>query len=117
MSTGDPAQAARLAALLRGETAVTQADVTASGGDACLTLLLQLQERLGALERDRLFLESVVENLPHKVFVKEARELRFVRFNRAGEELLGYDRAELLGKNDGDFFPPGRSGLLHRQGP
>jgi PAS domain S-box-containing protein len=28
-----------------------------------------------------------------------------VRFNRAGEELLGLSRSELIGKNDYDFFP------------
>ena len=39
------------------------------------------------------------------IFVKEAEELRFVRFNRAGEELLGHARADLIGKNDYDFFP------------
>src|SRR5262249_43396380 len=32
--------------------------------------------------------------------------LRFVHFNRAGEELLGIPRSELIGKNDFDFFPP-----------
>ena len=51
------------------------------------------------------FLEAVIANLPNMVFVKEARELRFVRMNRAGEELLGISRDELLGKNDFDFFP------------
>ena len=40
------------------------------------------------------------------VFVKDAGSLRFVRFNRAGEELLGTRGAELIGKNDLDFFPP-----------
>ena len=51
------------------------------------------------------FIESVLEHLPNMVFVKDAKDLRFVRFNRAGEELLGYSRSELLGKNDYDFFP------------
>ena len=34
-----------------------------------------------------------------------AEELRFERFNRAGEELLGVASSELLGKNDYDMFP------------
>jgi two-component system, cell cycle sensor histidine kinase and response regulator CckA len=51
------------------------------------------------------FLDSIIENIPHMIFVKEAQELRFVRFNKAGEELLGYSRFELIGKNDYDFFP------------
>jgi PAS domain S-box-containing protein len=53
----------------------------------------------------RLFLESVVENLPNMIFIKDAEHLRFVRFNKAGEELLGFARADLLGKSDYDFFP------------
>lgn len=55
-------------------------------------------------KKDR-FLESIIENVPDMIFLKDARELRFVRLNRAGEELLGLRREELLGKNDHDFFP------------
>ena len=51
------------------------------------------------------FLDSIVENIPNMIFVKDAAELRFVRFNRAGEELLGFSRQELIGKSDHDFFP------------
>ncbi len=57
------------------------------------------------LRKHRWFLESIVENVPTMIFVKEARELRFERFNRAGEELLGLSRGVLIGKNDYDFFP------------
>lgn len=51
------------------------------------------------------FLDTILENIPNMVFVKEAEELRFVRFNKAGEELLGYSRDQLIGQNDYDFFP------------
>jgi PAS domain S-box-containing protein len=51
-------------------------------------------------------IETVVENVPLMIFLKEATDLRFVIFNRAGEELLGYDRKDLLGKNNLDLFPP-----------
>jgi PAS domain S-box-containing protein len=50
-------------------------------------------------------LASIVEFLPDMVFVKDAEELRFVHLNRKAEELIGYPRADLLGKNDYDFFP------------
>jgi DNA-binding response OmpR family regulator len=33
------------------------------------------------LRRSEIFLESIVENIPDMIFVKDARELRFVRFN------------------------------------
>jgi two-component system, sensor histidine kinase len=51
------------------------------------------------------FLSSVIENIPNMIFVKDANELKFVRFNRAGEKLIGISRKELIGKNDYDFFP------------
>jgi PAS domain S-box-containing protein len=57
------------------------------------------------VEQARIFLDSIVENLPIMVFVKDAADLRFIRFNRAGEQLLGFRREDLLGKNDYDFFP------------
>jgi len=58
-----------------------------------------------ALRESEAFLRTIVENIPDMIFVKDAEELKFVRFNKAGEELLGYSREELIGKNDYDFFP------------
>lgn len=58
------------------------------------------------LHRTNRFLDTIIENIPNMIFIKEARDLRFVRINRAGEELLGHGREELVGKNDTDFFPP-----------
>jgi PAS domain S-box-containing protein len=51
------------------------------------------------------YLTSIFENIPDMVFIKDAKHLRFVFINRAGEELLGIPGSELLGRNDYDFFP------------
>jgi PAS domain S-box-containing protein len=59
-----------------------------------------------SLQETRNFLETVIDNLPVMLFVKEAKDLRFVTLNRAGEELLGLRREQLYGKHDHDFFPP-----------
>ncbi|HSV90021.1 MAG TPA: PAS domain S-box protein, partial [Nitrospiraceae bacterium] len=50
-------------------------------------------------------LASIIENIPHMIFVKDAKTLKFVRLNQAGEQLLGYPREKLVGKSDYDFFP------------
>ncbi len=65
--------------------------------------------------RDALFLRSVVDNIPYMIFVKDAQDLRFVRFNKAGEDLLGYKRDELIGKNDYDFFPEDEADFFTRK--
>ena len=64
-----------------------------------------LARRTEELEDARSFLDSVLENLPVMLFVKDARELKFVRWNRAEEEALGIDRSVAIGKSDYDFFP------------
>jgi PAS domain S-box-containing protein len=74
--------------------------VYATGRD--VTVSRRAQEEL---ERSERFLQSVLVNLPTMVFVKDADELRFVRMNRAEEELLGCSPGELVGKNDHDLFP------------
>ena len=57
------------------------------------------------LRENEKFLNTIVENIPDMIFVKDAENLRFIRFNRAGEKLLGYSRDELFGKSNHDFFP------------
>ncbi len=59
------------------------------------------------------FLDAIVENIPDMIFVKRAEDLMFVRFNRAGEELLGWTRQELLGKTDHDFYPKHEADFFH----
>jgi PAS domain S-box-containing protein len=71
-----------------------------------LAALLNEQRRnADELRASSRLLDSIIENIPNTIFLKRAADLRFVLFNRAGEQLLGFGRQELLGKNDYDFFP------------
>ncbi|MFH0974792.1 MAG: PAS domain S-box protein [Spirochaetota bacterium] len=81
---------------------------TYNGRRAILGTIIDVTERKHAeeaLKEKEEFLSSIVENIPDMIFIKDARELRFIRFNKAGENLLGYKREELIGRNDYDFFP------------
>ena len=50
-------------------------------------------------------LMAIIDNIPMMVFVKDAKDLSYVRFNSAGEKLTGITQDALLGKNDHDIFP------------
>lgn len=84
--------------------------------DRCIGFLAaNITERRRAEKRladQEQFLEAILENLPSMVFVKDAENLRFVRFNRAGEELLGIGRDQMIGKSDHDFFPPDQAAFF-----
>jgi PAS domain S-box-containing protein len=59
-----------------------------------------------ALRESEQFLSDILENIPTMVFVKDARDLRFVRVNRAAERTMGYSREELIGVDDQPLAPP-----------
>jgi len=70
---------------------------------------LERSEQLRAAEERAVqassLLDAIIENIPDMVFVKDADRLAFVRLNRAGEQLLGLSRGQLIGKTDFDLFP------------
>ena len=79
------------------------------GQDCVIGMLKDISDRKQAeIENWQIqnFLNSIIENIPNMLFVKDADTLQFLRFNKAGEELLGYPKEVLLGKSDYDFFPP-----------
>jgi two-component system, LuxR family, sensor kinase FixL len=91
-------------------SAVTKVPVTGEDGRIVgligisrdITSLKQAEEEM---KRSQAFLNSVIENLPITVFIKRADDLKFVLWNKAGEELTGRPAADFVGKSDHDFFP------------
>jgi PAS domain S-box-containing protein len=67
-----------------------------------------LDRREGAeasLRRSERFLDSMVDLMPMMVFVKDARDLKYLRMNQASIKIMGRSREELIGKTDFDLFP------------
>ena len=63
----------------------------------------QAEEKLKETQH---FLELVLNHLPVAVLTKEAKDLRFVLWNKFAEQVLGFRAEDAIGKNDYDFFPP-----------
>jgi len=58
------------------------------------------------------FLDAIIEHIPIVLFLKDAKSLRYVRVNRAGEDLLGWPRETFIGKNDFDLWPHDQAELF-----
>ena len=68
------------------------------------TLRSRLREQARRIEQTESSFESVVEGLPIGVFVVEPAEGRILEASLAGAGLLGWPRAELLGRPFGEFL-------------
>ena len=70
-----------------------------------IRVLAERERAEGEKRQFEKLLNSVIENNPVMIFLKDAKDLRFVMFNQAAEKITGYSRTELIGKNDHDLFP------------
>jgi len=64
------------------------------------------------LEQTRTFLDTIIENVPVPIVVKERDTLKFVLVNQAYEAFMGLPRDMLVGKTVFDLFPPQDAELI-----
>jgi diguanylate cyclase (GGDEF)-like protein/PAS domain S-box-containing protein len=57
------------------------------------------------LENTRSFLNTIIENVPSPIIVKDIATLRYLLINSAAEKLLGVDRTTMLNKTAKDVMP------------
>ena len=55
------------------------------------------------LRRTKMFLDTVIENVPMPILVKTVKDSRFALSNRASEELFGFKHDEVIGKSPHDL--------------
>lgn len=55
--------------------------------------------------REATFLQTLLDNMPTMLVVKDARDLRYIRINKAQEEWLATRHGEQIGKTVHDFYP------------
>jgi PAS domain S-box-containing protein len=68
-----------------------------------------------ALAQSQRFIDTIIENAPVPIVVKEPITQHITLVNRAYEQFLGKRREELVGKTVHDIFPPGQAGAIARQ--
>ena len=84
------------------DVAIYSRPLTYQGHNAVLLAAVDVtnQKRVEEdLHRTRTFLDNIIENLPTMVFVKDARDKKCILINRAGEQILGKPREQLLGRD------------------
>ena len=56
-------------------------------------------------DRNRRFLDLIIDNVPTTIIVKDARSRKYVLINQAGEEYFGAPREQIIGKTAQDVWP------------
>jgi diguanylate cyclase (GGDEF)-like protein/PAS domain S-box-containing protein len=76
--------------------------------------ITERQRLLRERDRDREFLNQIIDNIPIMIAVKDVTERKFVLANRAAEALWGIPRAQVLGKTARELFPQSQADLIDR---
>jgi PAS domain S-box-containing protein len=62
-------------------------------------------KQLNSIQEINHFLDTVLENLPNLVFVRDIDSRRYLRVNKAVEAFLGLTKEDIIGKTNYDLFP------------
>ena len=78
------------------------------GAGVIVTEITEVKRLLAEVTQKELFLRLLFENIPEKIFVKDAGS-RYLYCNENFAQDLGITSGEIAGKRDEDFFPIGIS--------
>jgi len=61
--------------------------------------ILELLKNEGRLKQSQTFLNTILENIPNLIYVKDIENLKFIYVNQVSEKLIGYRPDELIGNS------------------
>jgi diguanylate cyclase (GGDEF)-like protein/PAS domain S-box-containing protein len=86
-------------------TAVLNRPMTGGGWVALHEDITEQRRAQEELARTKNFLDTVIENVPVTIVVKDARDFRYILINRAGEKFFGRPAEEIIGRTAYDLLP------------
>jgi diguanylate cyclase (GGDEF)-like protein/PAS domain S-box-containing protein len=95
----------RVIAVVNQPTAVVNQPTAGGGWVATHEDITERKRAERELENTRSFLDTIIENVPSPIVVKDLPSRRYVLLNRAAEQYLGVARDTMLGKLSRDVMP------------
>jgi diguanylate cyclase (GGDEF)-like protein/PAS domain S-box-containing protein len=83
---------------------VTNQTMPGGGWVSTHTDITEMRDAERELEHARIFLDTIVDNVPATLVVKNADDRRYILINRAGERFFGLSREEMIGKTSDEVF-------------
>ncbi len=82
--------------------AVSMLIISSTGAHQAAEALVSLKTR--ELRQEREFLESIIDNLPMLLYIKDGKTRRFLRANHSSQEAVRKETTELIGKTNEEVF-------------
>src|ERR1700731_343872 len=100
------------------EVAIFARALPYEGRPAGICAIVDLPDRNRAeneSRRTRTFLDTIINNVPSNIVVKELPSFRYLLVNRAGEKQFDLPREHMIGKTAAEIFPKETANLILAQ--
>ena len=98
------------------EVAIFARSLPYEGRSAGICAIVDLTERKRAedeVRRTQKFLDTIIDNVPTNIVVKELPSFRYLLVNRAGEKQFDLPREKMIGKTAAEIFPKETADLIN----
>jgi diguanylate cyclase (GGDEF)-like protein/PAS domain S-box-containing protein len=72
----------------------------------------EVRRQMWRLQQERRFLQTVIDNVPVSIAVKQLPEFKYALINREGEKYFGIPRDRILGRTAADIYPKATADLI-----